>query len=347
MKMEKKKLLSVAVLILFLVFLLLFSTKRDKNEEVYKKTDILMGTYFYGTVYGGMENYLPALVKELERLEYEELSWREAESELGRLNAPAGQGTYQKVSQTLSGYLKDTLDIAGKSEGALDPTVGKIARLWDFGGENERLPEKEEINAALSTVGYEQIQQKGDEVFLPVGVSLDLGAVGKGIAADRAAEFLKEQKDVEGAVIAIGGSIALIGSKPDGSSFQLAITDPRGEEGEMLGILSLSKECFVSTSGDYQKYFVVKDKRYHHILNPKTGYPSESGLISVTVVCDSGLKSDGLSTACFVLGIEKGMELLKEYDAEGIFVDENKQVYITDGLETIFTLKAENYKIIK
>ena len=352
--MKKGKVVSLVVLILFMICMLFFAgSKEPGNIEAYEKTDIVMGTNFQGTVYGGAENILPDLVKELKALETETLSAKEEGSEIGKLNVLNDQdGNQDKsgitISRELAGYLKATLDIAKKSNGALDPTVGIISGLWDFGGAKERLPKQEEIDNSLKKVGYENIFIEDNTVFMPEGTSIDLGAVGKGIGADFAADYIKEKKEIEGAVIALGGSVALIGNKPDGENWKLAIVNPRAENKdneEMLGVLSLKGDCFVSTSGDYEKYFMQDDKRYHHILNPKTGYPAESGLISVTVVCDSGLNSDGLSTACFVLGLTEGMELLETYNAQGIFVDEEKNVYVTKGLASAFTLTAEDYQL--
>lgn len=348
MWMKKQKALPIVVLFLLVVFLvLLFQKKGEGKTGTYKSADVLMGTNFYGTVYGGKEDVLPKLAEQLRRLETEQLSWREEASEIGKINSASGQEVRENISADTFAYLNDVMEIAKRSNGAFDPTIGNISRLWDFGGAEERLPAPEEIDAFLEKTGYEKLVITKNSIFLPEGMSLDLGAVGKGIGVDRAAEFIKSQEGIEGAVIALGGTIALIGSRPKRASWNLAIANPRGKEGEVLGVLELSGECFISTSGDYEKYFMVDKKRYHHILDPKTGYPAESGLISVTVVCDSGLKSDGLSTACFVLGLKQGMELLKEYGAEGVLVDQEKNVYITEGLKSLFYLKDDSYNIVK
>lgn len=344
---KQKTFVPLALLLFLLLGVLVFERSGKGKASVYERADVLMGTSFHGTVYGGSKEVLPALAKELGSMETRRLSWREETSEIGQINLLAGKEPYKNMSPEISGYLTDILDIADKSGGALDPTIGNVSRLWDFAGVDERLPMPEEIAVVLEKTGWEKLVIAENSIFLPEGMSLDLGAVGKGIGADRAAEFVKSQEGIEGAVIALGGSIALIGSRPDRAPWKLAIANPRGTEGEILGVLKLSGECFVSTSGDYEKYFMVDKKRYHHILNPKTGYPAESGLISVTVVCDSGLKSDGLSTACFVLGLEGGMELLKEYGAEGVFVDEEKNVYVTEGLKSLLDLKNNSYKIVE
>ena len=158
---------------------------------------------------------------------------------------------------------------------------------------------------------------------------------------------------MQGAVIAVGGSILTYGSKPDGTAFRVAVQNPDEENGSYMGVIDLTRTACVSTSGDYEKYFVQDGKRYHHILDPATGYPSESGLSSVTVVCPdagewkeyAGLLSDGLCTACFVLGEEKGMELLEQYGMEGVFIDKERQVTVTEGLRDSFSLLSEDYVI--
>ena len=143
-----------------------------------------------------------------------------------------------------------------------------------------------------------------------------------------------------------GSSVMTYGSKPDGSSWNVAVTDPRAEnEDDYLGVVALNGTEFLSTSGDYEKYFIENGVRYHHIMDPSTGYPAESGVTGVTVVCDTGLEADALSTACFVLGVEKGAQLLKAYGADGLFVDEDHHVYLTEGMKERFSLLADSYSV--
>ena len=159
-------------------------------------------------------------------------------------------------------------------------------------------------------------------------------------------DFLKTQKDVSGMILNLGGSSVMVyGEKPDGSEWKVAVTDPRDVEGEYLGAITLEGGEFLSTSGDYEKYFIEDGKRYHHILDPKTGYPVWNGLDSVTVVCNSGLLADGLSTACFVLGMEDAQSLLEKYNAEAVFVDEDKNVYLTSGMKERFELMKNTYTV--
>ncbi|MCD8119365.1 MAG: FAD:protein FMN transferase [Lachnospiraceae bacterium] len=248
------------------------------------------------------------------------------------------------LSDTLASYLTEILDVSLNSGGALDPTVGLLSQLWDIGGSNPRIPSEDEIAAVLPFTGYERLSLSGNLLSVPAGMALDLGAVGKGIGCDAVGELLEAEDTVTAAVVSIGGSILTWGTKPDGTDWSVAIRDPRDEDG-YLGILKVTGTCYISTSGDYEKYFIEDGTRYCHILDPETGYPADSGLISVTVVCDSGLLSDALSTACFVLGYEDSLSLLSLYGAEAIFVDEDKNVYVTDGLADIFTLSADEYTL--
>ena len=250
------------------------------------------------------------------------------------------------VSDETAGYLKQVLELSKASDGAMDPTMGQVIRLWDIDGENPHIPEEEELNSLLENVGYQKVTLDGDKVTMPEGVTLDLGAAGKGIGCDAAKKVLEENQEVSAAIINLGGSSVMsYGTKPDGSSWQVAVTDPRDTEGDYLGVVSLNGTEFLSTSGDYEKYFIEDGVRYHHILDPSTGYPARSGLTSVTVVCEDGLDADGLSTACFVLGKEKAEKLLESYDADGLFVDDSGHVWMTDGMKERFHLLKDSYSV--
>lgn len=367
----------------------------DKGQE-YTKTDFVMSTVLSEKIYG-TKDVTTNIKEELDKLEKEQLSWRETESVVSKINSDAQNGIKTEVDPDMALWVEDSLELARRSSGAFDPTIGKLTRLWNIEGENPKVPSKQEIKNTLKNTGYTKIHlekaksestdtsknvsniDKGidnntdkninsinedtenttaenkktdssnntDEgvssIYIEDKCTLDLGAVGKGIACDVVQDYLKKQKEVSGAVIAVGGSILLYGDKTDGSTWNVAVQDPRGQDGEAMGVLSLSGTTNVSTSGDYEKYFMQDGKRYHHILDPSTGYPAESGLISVTVVSDNGLLSDGLSTACFVLGKEKGEKLLESYGAEGIFIDQNKKVTVTKGLQNKFTILNDKY----
>lgn len=351
------------------------STSTTSPQE-YSKTDFVMSTVLSEKIYG-TKDVTQDIKEELDKLEKEQLSWREDSSVVSKINADAQKGTKTKLDSDMTSWVEDSLELARRSNGAFDPTIGRLTRLWNIEGDNPKVPSKQEIKNTLKDTGYTKIhlekvetQNTADNtpdntalneerlettdkkintdesvssIYIEDQCTLDLGAVGKGIACDVAQNYLKQQKEVSGAVIAVGGSILLYGSKADGTNWNVAVQNPRGKDGEAMGVLSLSGTTNVSTSGDYEKYFMQNGKRYHHILDPSTGYPAESSLISVTVVSDNGLLSDGLSTACFVLGKEKGERLLETYGAEGVFIDQNKKVTVTKGLKDKFTILNEEY----
>ena len=337
------------------------------SPQEYSKTDFVMSTVLSEKIYG-TKDVTQDIKEELDKLEKEQLSWREDSSVVSQINADAQKGTKTKLDSNMTSWVETSLELAKRSNGAFDPTIGRLTRLWNIEGDNPKVPSKQEIKNTLKDTGYtkihlekvesqntattkknvdKDIKDNTDEavssIYIEDQCTLDLGAVGKGIACDVAQNYLKQQKEVSGAVIAVGGSILLYGSKADGTNWNVAVQNPRGQDGEAMGVLSLSGTTNVSTSGDYEKYFMQDGKRYHHILDPSTGYPAESGLISVTVISDNGLLSDGLSTACFVLGKEKGPKLLETYGAEGIFIDQNKKVTVTKGLKDKFTILDEEY----
>lgn len=310
--------------------------------------DTAMGTIVSQTLYiqQGEETLdeTAAVMQLLAELEQQELSWRIADSEVARINARAQEA----ISPSLYGILSQIWQVSEDSGGALDVTLGRLSRLWNLdelsvlaenGGstatEQINIPAKELIQTALADCGWEKVQLSEGTIALPVGMQLDLGAVGKGIACDRIREYLYSQPRITGAVVAVGGSVVTYGQKPDGSSWQVAIMHPR-EEGAYLGILSLTGENYISTSGDYERYVMADGVRYHHILDPATGHPARSGLCSVTVVCDSGLLADALSTACFVLGPERGLALAEAYGAEALLVEEDGTLHMTEGMKKIF-----------
>lgn len=342
--------------------------KRERTEKAesaaFSKTDFVMDTVLAETLYGS-EDKTEEIKKLLSSLETEQLSWRKEDSVAAQINRKCGQGKKVSIGEDFARWTKDSLDLAKKSQGAFDPTIGNLTRLWNIEGEDPHVPEQEEIKRELAQIGYAHVKlenpstTKGDspqtKVSMKKGCTLDLGAVGKGIGCDVVREYLDGQKAVKGAVVAIGGSILTYGNKPDNRAWSVAIQDPEKEDGEYMGVLDIEGTAAVSTSGDYEKYFVENGKKYHHILDPSTGYPAKSGLRSVTVVCrdegrtrqKAGLLSDGLSTACFVLGKEKALKLLEEYGAEAVFIDREKKVTVTDGLKDTFSLLDKEYVIIR
>ena len=309
-------------------------------------TDTAMGTDCSVRVFGS-DGTAKDIMDMLSDIENKYLSWRIEGSDIANINENASESEPVMPSKWTYSYLENVLDLARKSSGAFDPTLGRVSQLWNLESDNPYIPSKSELTELLLETGWEKINLGDGEVFLKDGVQIDLGAVGKGIGCDEARKML-EEADADAAVVSVGGSILTYGKKPDGKSWKIGIANPRTEDGESyLGSLTIDGTCSISTSGDYEKYVIEDGVRYHHILDQKTGYPAESGLISVTIVCDDGWLSDGLSTACFVLGYEDSLPLLETYQAEAVFVTEDKEVIVTDGLKDMFTLTDSSYEQVE
>ncbi len=309
----------------------------------YQRIDTAMGTVVKETVYveKGGEDITAQIRAQIVTLEEQFLSRRKETAELYQINTHAGETQGIAVSETLWGICMELLEVSERSGGAFDFTVGETVRLWDIDSyaakekEEVVLPSPDQIAASLADTGYEKLQLQNGRITLHKGMQLDLGAAGKGIACDAVLTFLRSQPQVAGAIISVGGSILTYGKKPDGTLWNVGIVDPLNPS-DYVGGLALEGQWCVSTSGDYERYVEVEGRRYHHIIDPDSGYPADAGLTSVTILSRSGVLSDALSTACFVLGYEESLTLLETYDAHGLFVDKQGNVMWTPGMERYY-----------
>ena len=311
-------------------------------------TTYAMAAVVQQTVYGSAGQEAASAAAQAVSDLNEWISWRSETSDIAQINNQAGSSPVQVQPSTLS-ILQTCLDVAQKSGGAFDPTVLPLTTLWNIGSDNQRVPSAEEISQGLACVGYQNLVLDPDAstAFLSVaGAGLDLGAVGKGAGCDAAVAAYQEA-GVEGGVVAVGGSVGVYGSRSDGRPWTIAIRNPNSGEDRTaaLGTLEIT-EGFVSTSGTYEQTFTENGVTYHHILDPKTGYPSSNDLVSVTVVCDNGALSDALSTACLVLGLEQAQTLLAQYDAGGIFINEENQIFVTDNLQDALEVTADGFTLM-
>ena len=259
------------------------------------------------------------------------LSRHNASSEISLINKNKGGLLDAKTAE----YFKLFIDVSQNSGGAFDFTLGAVSDLWGF-GKTPEVPDESALKKAVSESGYEKVLLNGNTLTVSGGV-VDFGAAGKGIALDEIRTIL-DDSSVSEAVVSVGGSV-LVRSKKD---VKVGIRDPFGNAGRSIATLSLSDAC-VSTSGSYERCFEQNGKSYHHILDPETGYPVNNGLVSVTVVSQSGALSDILSTTCFVLGIEKGKALAEEYGCEVIFITEDKKVIATNGIADKLEITDSEY----
>jgi thiamine biosynthesis lipoprotein len=212
-----------------------------------------------------------------------------------------------------------------------------VVELWGFPDKNFRVPETEELNKALESVDYKNITLENGKVNIKNNSQIDLGGIAKGFTSDSLMKLFAEN-GIKSGLVSLGGNVQAIGTKPNGDMWNVAIQNPFDESGESyIGAVKIADKAVI-TSGGYQRYFVYDDVKYHHIINPETGYPADSGLVSVTIVSENGTLADGLSTSLYVMGLEKSIELWKTHnDFDVVFVTENNEIYITDGIKDYFT----------
>ena len=298
-----------------------------------------MGTVISSKVYGAYANEALAAAKQ-EAIRLEGLLSRFIpHSDISRINSSAGI-SYERVANITYKVLATAVEFSKNCQGCFDVTIGPLMNLWSYYKQRHKTPSKIIIDKFLNLIDYADIEldANNNAVFLKrKGQSLDLGAIGKGYAADLILEVIKEYS-ITSAFFNIGGNVATIGAKPDGSRWNVGIRHPRKANG-LLGVVSIVNKSVV-TSGDYERYYIAGDgRRYHHIINPTTGYPADSGLISVTIVADSSMVADVLSTAVFVAGLEKGLDIIKKYSGiEAIMIDNDLKIYITKGLIKYFSV---------
>ena len=271
--------------------------------------------------------------------EYENMLSRTVEgSDVYRINHAEGKST--EVSEETLDVIRTGLLMAELSGGKFDITVGALTDLWKFTSDNPSVPEDQEISKALETVGYENITMKGNEVGLSDSETrIDLGGVAKGYIADKTGEYMEAQ-GVTRAIINLGGNITAIGEKEEDTPWNIGIERPYSDRSEIVGSIRVSDKTVV-TSGIYERQFVEDGVRYHHVLDPQTGYPAETDLEAVTITAVKGNSGfcDSLSTACLILGKEKAhrlvLKLQDEYpqmEIEAAFIDKKDNIAQTDGM---------------
>ncbi|MDL2287355.1 FAD:protein FMN transferase [Eubacteriales bacterium OttesenSCG-928-G02] len=328
--MKTFKIISVILVITMFTFTLTGCISVNELTQ----TDYSMGAVVTQTVTAIHEsNSTQAMQKVIEEINKLDnlISYRSKDSDIYKLNT---QG-FCEVDALVRRMFVISKGLWENTDGMFDITILPLVRLWGFDGDKPALPDKADIESTLKAVGLEHLNDDEGVFLLNDGSGVDLSAMGKGAACDVAVGIYKKY-GIKSAVISVGGSVGVFGTK-NGEPFLIGVRDPN-DTSKIIGTLALSNK-FVSTSGSYEKFFTDGDKLYHHIINPKTGYPTESGLISVSVICESGVASDALSSACFALGYADSLAVLKAYGAEAVFVTADGSIIITDGLKSVW--KAE------
>lgn len=295
-----------------------------------------MDTFMSITAYGESEQAAQDTAVQLEqRINALEpaLSRTREDSDLYRLNHADGAAC--EVSEDTYAAIEAAVQFAEWTGGAFDPTMAPLTDLWGINTDHAHVPAQAEIDAALAHVGYQNIELLGNnQVRLLNGAQLDLGGIGKGFATDAAAAMLD---GTQGVLATLGGNIGAYGENPnrDSGNWVVGIADP-DDNAAFIATVEV-RGLSVVTSGDYERYFEQDGKRYHHIFDPATGYPADSGLRSVTVIDESSTRADALTTALFVMGLEAGMAFCGQNDIAAVFVTADKQVHVTDKVGEVCT----------
>lgn len=254
------------------------------------------------------------------------------ESELYKINHNQNKLEEQEISKHLYDVINEGLEAAKLSQGQFDITIGAVSSLWDFKSDNPQLPNQEILEEKLKSVSYQNIVLSKYKIkYLNEETMIDLGALAKGYIADQIKSYLLKE-GVTQALINLGGNILCVGDKFK-DEYTIGVTDPSAPDQSLINLKI--DDLSIVTSGNYQRYFEIEGKRYHHILNPKTGYCYNNHISSVTIISESSIQGDMLSTVCYVLGKEKGIELLNSLDnVYGCFIDENNQITYSKGFKT-------------
>lgn len=274
------------------------------------------------------------------------LSRTSGSSEVSMLNGAGGEMV--PVGAEICTLIQTAGDFTEATGGAFDITIAPVVSAWGFTTDSYQVPDREALQTLLESVGMEHVHLSGGSARLDPGTMIDLGGIAKGYTADRVAEIFREHAVPRGKV-ELGGNILVIGDKPDGTAWRVGVQDPKhpDEADGLVCVLNLT-DAFAVTSGSYQRYFEQDGKRYHHIIDPATGCPADSGLTSVTVVADSargnGTMCDALSTALFVMGEDKALDFWRSgvYDFQLVLVTEDGRVVVTEGLKDGFVEMEES-----
>lgn len=310
------------------------TTKTEESSEKKQSKDIFaMDTYMTVTAYGEhAQEAVDKAADEINRLDGL-LSTGKESSEVYKLNQ-SGEGT---VSDDTAYLFEESEKLYKETDGVFDISIYPVMDAWGFTTENYRVPGQDELNSLLEKVDASKItyDKASKKITLPEGVKIDFGGIAKGYTSSRIMDIYKECGVTSG-LVSLGGNVQLLGKKTDGSEWKVAVESPK-EDGNYLGVLEASDKAVI-TSGGYERYFEQDGKKYHHIIDPSTGYPAENGLTSVTIVSDDGTLADGLSTSLFIMGKDKAEAFWKKNSDkfDTILLTDDNKLYVSEGIADKF-----------
>lgn len=340
--MDKK----IIIIIMSLVLSIYVVGCSKNNKDPVSRTKLTMGTVVKITLFdGGSEEVLDKAFNRIEEIE-NLVSVNKEGTELDKLNENSGIKPV-KLSDTSYDIIKKGLYYTKLSKGGYDLTIGPLVKLWSIGLPEAKVPTQEEINQAISKIDYSKVDINYDtkEIFLSEkGMSIDLGSIAKGYATDEVVNILRTE-GVKSAIIDLGGNIYALGLKEGNKNWNIGIQNPFDDRGSAIGSLQVSDKTVV-TSGVYERYIEKDGIKYHHILNPITGYPYETEIQGVSIIADKSIDGDALSTLIFTKGIDEGLKLVESLKGvDAIFITNEKKVYITEGLRGNFKITNEDFKL--
>jgi len=342
---NSKRSRALIVFIIFIFSSVLFQGC-SSNSEPLEETQFLLGTICTIKIYDNKsEDVMTKAFNRIKDIE-NKMSVNKTGTEVDAIASAAGK-SYVKVSDDTFYVIKKGKYYSEKSGGVFDITIGPLVKLWGIGTDDARLPSQAEIDSKKSLINYKDILLNENEKSVMLkkqGMMLDLGGIAKGYAADEVAKILKEN-NVQHATINLGGNVIVLNDNINGKPWSIGIQNPLETRGEIVGSVDVTSKTVV-TSGIYERYFEKDGKRYHHILNPFTGYPMDNNLASVTIITDISIDADAMTKNLFYLGVDKGLAYAKDTpNIEAIFITKDKKIYATDGIKSKIIIKNSDYKL--
>lgn len=342
--MSRKLIISVITIVLCLG--LTACEGKEKVSKPISRTEIFMGTPINITLYdSNNEEILDNVFNRISDIE-NLVSINKEGTEIDMLNKNSGLKPV-KLSDDSYNIVKKGLEYSEIAQGGYDISVGSLVKLWSIGLPEAKIPSQGEINETIKKVGYENIEinEENKEVFLrEKGMILDLGSIAKGYVADEVVKILKNQ-GVKQAIIDIGGNIYALGKKDGETNWKVGIQDPNSERGNVVGSIEVSNKSVVTT-GIYERFLEKDGTKYHHIINPKTGYPYETNIAGVSIVANKSIDADALSTLIFTKGVEEGIKFIDSLEnIDAIFITKDNKIYLTNGLKNNFELINDKFNL--
>lgn len=346
MKNRLLKYISLSSLLIFSLVFIVGCSKNNKVSSPLSRTETLMGTVVKVTIYDSTDTQI--LDKAFDRVREIEksVSINEEGTILDKVNESSGTSPVIVDEDTFK-IVEKGIKYSNLSNGLFDITIGPLVKLWSIGLPEARVPSKDEIDGVLGYINYNYIElnETDNSIFLKnPNMIIDLGGIAKGYTADEISEVLTEN-NVHSAIIDLGGNVYTHGRKVNGEDWKVGIQNPISNRGDILGTIKVNNKSVV-TSGTYERFIEKDGIKYHHILNPKTGYPYDNNISGISIISEKSIDGDALSTSVFAMGVEGGLAFVESQpDIEAIFVTTDKSIYLSSGMKNEFNLTNTEFKI--